>query len=219
MVKREITEQRTPGYSMRKTLQKYVLLKVSQYRQNIQLAEDSALRSTPVIVLNNKTNILLGQFVPSKKYLLEITERKMAKHRLTHILCDENLTQNFLWNLTFKFGPDFVCPPKGTYHIKPQREIEIPSNIDLICSLKFSKMKRGEDIEPYAFVVYSLAFQSGNREKVVEIIKPRDQSKYHISTESVELQLGERIVSAKVDVDKQPSCRPCQVTFLVYDFI
>jgi len=114
--------------------------------------------------------------------------------------------------LTFKFTNDILSPPDGTYlGVKSLQEAIVPAHPDLQ-TLTLASQKYEQGVNLHAIELVS------EKGKFIDL-KPLVWTPTICRKESLEVQPGERIVSARVQVDKRNREHPCSVSFLIYNFI
>ncbi len=63
-----------------------------------------------------------------------------------------------------------------------------------------------------------MLLQSEKKETIVEIM-PIDWTSFHKQTCELNISAGERIVAARVAVDKERRLWPCELELLIYDLV
>lgn len=115
--------------------------------------------------------------------------------------------------LTIKLSDGSRSPPQGSYCEEPTEEVAMPSAISSIQMHTFNDNSGG-------FSLYRMVVESETEEKTVDLM-PDDGRKWHRSTETVSLRPCERIVAAKIEVNKETgkykTCVACKIAFMIYE--
>ena len=107
--------------------------------------------------------------------------------------------------LTFKFTNDILSPPDGTYlGVKSLQEAIVPAHPDLQ-TLTLASQKYEQGVNLHAIELVS------EKGKFIDL-KPLVWTPTICRKESLEVQPGERIVSARVQVDKRNREHPTRDT-------
>ena len=140
-----------------------------------------------------------SQFVPSVEELRALSAIDMSNQCLTHVLHRSGCMHYF----SLKFSNGSISP--GSYKRTPAvEEVEepVPDHPGYI----IFKTCKPENF----FFLYSMEMQSLKQETMC-VIMPADKSYYHHETHQVTLKQGERVVAARIDVDKEDKYLPCVI--------
>ena len=139
--------------------------------------------------------------MPSVAELHALSAEKMSKQTLTHILHHKVGLEYF----SMKFSNGSISPKEGNYYRTPSKEVTIPDDPQ-ISYITFKTYKYYGD----EFKLYSVEMYSEKKENICTVM-PEYESKRHHETHEVSLETAERIVAARIEVDKERRCYPCVI--------
>ena len=125
----------------------------------------------------------------------------ISNQTLTHILYTGDMDY-----LSLKFFDGSISPQTGNYNKTPDKEVAIPEQSQ-IGYIIFKTWEISSN-----FYLYSIELQSVKKEQICLVV-PNDHSIYHYQTHEVSLKTAERIVAARIEVNKHEDIRiyPCLI--------